>query len=302
MLNPENWYWAELRSATAAGNWPRAWQLVAAWPSHPPSPRPPTPTHLNPPAHRQANLTEAASRAQDYLMTEACRADLVSEALRWFWVLEHYLCQPVYALQGDPRVYDDAREGTTIHCWPQEVPTTRLGPLLTVWGEFGNPGAHGITFHRGTSTNKAGVRINYRGLPHEDDLFRFPAFSVVGRHKYAHNLRTGLKVANGMVRAGEVMRNTLLLLERLKGGESGAVRCDLLWCSDIRQKLLEEGWEWHPHLTFRPDPDGDDEENGLLPVLEARLTYLIQELGEAWWEDDDAGFSPEEEPEEEDPR
>lgn len=68
------WYWGELRAACSRGDWPRAWQLVAAWPVVPEA---------------------EAEAAQEYVVAEAARLKETSLMLKWHWVLEHYRAQPL---------------------------------------------------------------------------------------------------------------------------------------------------------------------------------------------------------------
>lgn len=270
-----SWYWGSLRSACAALNWPRAWQLLAAWP------------------HPAGGPEEDP---QSYLVREALRADRLNEALDWRWCLEHYRAQPVPLPDPLPPYADLARDrygplsrGVTITKGDTSLGEARdKAPSLDVRGSRGAGASMVLRFRKPARTGRVGGCLLFEWMPHpaggSSPRLTFPGFRMADQSCFAATAEVALGTADFLVRAGEAARNMIRLLERVRRGEAAEVRCDLLWCDDILERLLEEGPAAHPDLCYSPYAMPSHLNPGLREALLADLPVLNKMLGEGFWD------------------
>lgn len=222
----DNWYWGALRAACGDLNWPRAWQLIVAWPSSP-------------------DLTSSAE-AQDYLLRSAMEKGATDEALDWFWVRDHYRSQPVAAydrddpvfLQHTPLTAGCSREGLNRSVFPLnwEFHAPELfGPVLSLRTQ----GMDKLTF----------IFTGYDRKPFHHHPSQYVTYSAAA----------AIKVADLLARAGHAIKSAVTTAALHAEGRPPRVRCDLTWCRDIQERMRADGPDAHPNLRFgavRPDEAG----------------------------------------------
>lgn len=239
----DTWYWGELRSACGDRNWPRAWQLVTAWPVVP----------------------EGEPNAQDYLLRAALEQGAADEALGWFWVRDHYRTLPV--AEHDPDVA--SRRGTP---WKAGCRREGLGRrVLPLNWDFLAPELFGPV-----------LSLRTQGVDKLAFIFTGDDRMPFGRHPsqyVTYSADAAIKVADLLARAGHAIKSAVTTAALHAEGQPPRVRCDLTWCRDIHERIRADGPEAHPNLRFgsvRPDEGGP----GLTESLQAEPA---SELRQEFW-------------------
>jgi hypothetical protein len=259
-MSNSDWYWAELRSATAAGEAERGWQLLAAWPSNP------------------AGDPHEAETARKYFMTGLCTEKVAATA----WLLRHFRMMPVPLKLVEPPEDDGVRDDQFYENYGRVPPYHPWnGQVLRSGGEWSLDsvsGGHGIklivTSEGGEAALEANLEKDARGRP---VVYLRNGIASYGRrhlefdedpnawggegegvsppegHGYHGNgiHGRGMFYAHGEKTLGNIARMMQRFGHELEALASPGL--NLTWDPDILIKLQEEGAGPHPSLIFVED-------------------------------------------------
>lgn len=265
-----DWYWAELRSAVAAGEAERGWQLLAAWPS-------------SGQAAGGGVPEEEEDAARQYFFQGGRSLDWVNVIIDTAWMLKHYRQMPVTFQMGGPpnrgRLSDPDNfswNGQSVRCLPSEG---EVEARLVVTDEGGLAAAEARLSQSSAGWPVATLQFNVLSTRDEDAHPRPPGVYVSEEEEDSPRGThlVGMLDLRGAQHVAQVAR----LFQRL-GKELESLMEEapprLLWDEDILRQLRADGLGAHPRLTFIGSSNPLPEHSTLLTSQRLREVWLGKEV------------------------